>query len=134
MSVSQLHHSLIRAISADDGQVFGTGCNTDGQLGLGPDILNDVSELTKMELPREVVDDGGVAEIRAGADTSALITRGGSLWTWGNSVRHASRAFVSCNSCARDRRSTRKGSTAAGLIKFSGPRPSMTRSYLLVDG
>ncbi|KAL8286415.1 hypothetical protein RQP46_004432 [Phenoliferia psychrophenolica] len=69
---------------SEDGHVYGTGCNTDGQLGLGPDVLTDVYELSRLTLPTEVVADG-VAAIRAGADTSALLTKSGALWTWGNS-------------------------------------------------
>ncbi|KAM0755142.1 RCC1/BLIP-II [Meredithblackwellia eburnea MCA 4105] len=66
------------------GELYGTGCNTDGQLGLGPSYLKDVYRLTKVPLPKEVVEEG-VTQIRAGADTSALLTTAGNLWTWGNS-------------------------------------------------
>lgn len=66
--------------------MWGTGCNTDGQLGLGPSVLDDVHEFTRLELPSEVQAQGGVVELRAGADTSALITATGTVWTWGNSV------------------------------------------------
>jgi alpha-tubulin suppressor-like RCC1 family protein len=71
----------------EDGQIWGSGCNTDGQLGLGDGQLNDVYQLTRMELPHEVIKQGGVRRIRSGADTSVLITESGQLWTWGNSVR-----------------------------------------------
>lgn len=72
---------------AEAGEIFGTGCNTDGQLGLGDGVLEDVYQLTQLQLPMEIASEGGVACIRAGADTSALITASGKLWTWGNSVR-----------------------------------------------
>ncbi|GAA5867271.1 hypothetical protein JCM3774_002395 [Rhodotorula dairenensis] len=69
----------------DAGDVYGTGCNTDGQLGLG-DATRDIPGFTKIDLPREVVNqEGGVARISAGADTSALVTVSGRVWTWGNS-------------------------------------------------
>ena len=41
---------------------------------------------TKSALPTEVMQEGGVARISAGADTSALVTESGRVWTWGNSV------------------------------------------------
>ncbi|GAA5830750.1 hypothetical protein JCM11251_001062 [Rhodosporidiobolus azoricus] len=70
----------------EDGQIYGTGCNTDGQLGLGPSELNDVFSLTRLPLPQHIHDhEGGVASISAGADTSALITVSGKVFSWGNS-------------------------------------------------
>lgn len=85
---------LICGHRAEEGDIFGTGCNTDGQLGLGAECLNDVYEIErKVVLPEKVVEEGGVSFIRAGADTSALITGEGNLWTWGNSV---SRVSFSC--------------------------------------
>ena len=71
----------------ESGDVYGTGCNTDGQIGLG-DASGDVVGFTKIALPSEIVQEGGVARICAGADTSALVTESGRVWTWGNSVRH----------------------------------------------
>ncbi|GAA5921507.1 hypothetical protein JCM3775_003080 [Rhodotorula graminis] len=71
-------------VLTEDGQVWGTGCNTDGQLGLGS-ASSDVFELTRVPLPHEVEQQGGVARISAGADTSALVTKSGTLWVWGNS-------------------------------------------------
>lgn len=63
------------------------GANTDGQLGLGEAKLSDRYEFTKVTLPAEINElQGGVARIRAGADTSGLITKAGRVWTWGNSV------------------------------------------------
>lgn len=90
MLLPTLTHRLARA---DDGQVWGTGCNTDGQLGLGS-ASSDVFELTRVPLPREVEQQGGVERISAGADTSALVTKSGTLWVWGNSVRRS--PFLSC--------------------------------------
>ncbi|KAK4702873.1 hypothetical protein P7C70_g3350, partial [Phenoliferia sp. Uapishka_3] len=69
---------------SEGGEIYGTGCNTDGQLGLGEEVVKDVYEITRMPLPDQVVHEG-VARIRAGADTSALITYSGDLYTWGNS-------------------------------------------------
>lgn len=71
----------------ESGDVYGTGCNTDGQIGLG-DASGDICGFTQIDLPSEVVQEGGVARISAGADTSALVTESGRVWTWGNSVRH----------------------------------------------
>lgn len=96
-----LLHWLIASL-ADSGEVYGTGCNTDGQLGLGSEVVTDVYELRKMELPREIAAEGGIAKLRAGADTSALVTASGKVWTWGNSVRpfllFPARLFSSCSS------------------------------------
>ncbi|KPV76559.1 uncharacterized protein RHOBADRAFT_52550 [Rhodotorula graminis WP1] len=71
-------------VLTEDGQVWGTGCNTDGQLGLGS-ASSDVFELTRVPLPLAVEQQGGVERISAGADTSALVTKSGTLWVWGNS-------------------------------------------------
>ena len=56
--------------------------NTDGQLGLGH--TKDVCHFTKVRLPEAVVSQG-LAAIRAGGDTSALVTEHGAVWSWGNS-------------------------------------------------
>ncbi|SCZ93223.1 BZ3500_MvSof-1268-A1-R1_Chr6-2g08539 [Microbotryum saponariae] len=72
-------------ILSENGALYGSGCNTDGQLGLGEACLVDIYQLTPMPIPDEVLAQGGIATIRAGADTSALITKEGRLWTWGNS-------------------------------------------------
>lgn len=73
------------ALALDDaGHVFATGANPDGQLGLGD--RNDRDAFILLDLTSEVRDDG-VRSIRAGADTSALITQSGRLFTFGNSVR-----------------------------------------------
>ncbi|KAM0788346.1 hypothetical protein ACM66B_001487 [Microbotryomycetes sp. NB124-2] len=71
-------------VLSEPGEVWGTGCNTDGQLGLGPDYTQDASSLTRVRLPQDVIG-SKVARIFAGADTSALITEDGDLFTWGNS-------------------------------------------------
>lgn len=72
------------------------GANTDGQLGLGEGSLKDTYEFTKVTLPGEIDElQGGVARIRAGADTSGLITKAGKVWTWGNSAS-CSRHFPLC--------------------------------------
>ncbi|GAA6000427.1 hypothetical protein JCM10207_008007 [Rhodosporidiobolus poonsookiae] len=78
-------------VLTEDGDIYGTGCNTDGQLGLGAsaspdDGLSDVYELTKIPLPSHIrTHEGGVKRISAGADTSALVTESGKVWSWGNS-------------------------------------------------
>ena len=75
----------------ESNEIYATGANTDGQLAIMPDSKDasaaDVYSFTKIVLPTEVVQDG-IASIRAGADTSTLITRSGKLWSWGNSVSH----------------------------------------------
>lgn len=72
-------------LSAEQGELYGTGVNTDGQLGAGDAV--DRRVLSKLELPDAVMQGGGgVASVHAGADTSAIITRTGELWTFGNSV------------------------------------------------
>lgn len=84
-------HALFLTESND---IYGTGANTDGQLAMTPASDDasaaDVYRWTKIALPKEIVEDG-IAAIRAGADTSALITRSGKLWSWGNSVSPPSR-------------------------------------------
>lgn len=59
------------------------GCSTDGQCGI--DELDDVWNITRLNLPQDVTKEE-IASIHAGGDTSALITKTGRLWTWGNSV------------------------------------------------
>lgn len=81
-------------MNAENGEIWGAGCNTDGQLGLGDGELSDVYQMTKMELPHEVIKQGGPRHIQAGADTSALITESGQIWTWGNSVSQRVRDHV----------------------------------------
>ncbi|GAA5998340.1 RCC1 domain-containing protein [Rhodotorula paludigena] len=71
-------------VLTESGDIFGTGCNTDGQLGLGS-ASSDIYQLTRVPLPREIAKSGGVESISAGADTSALVTREGTVWVWGNS-------------------------------------------------
>lgn len=70
---------LLLTGSPDDSTVAGTGVNTDGQLGTGDDV--DRMKLESISLP-----DTAVKAIRAGADTSAIVTESGQLWTFGNSV------------------------------------------------
>ncbi|GAA6027647.1 hypothetical protein JCM8097_007963 [Rhodosporidiobolus ruineniae] len=86
-------------VLTEDGSIYGTGCNTDGQLGLGSspsssssssgneaEGLHDIFQLTRLPLPAHIqAHEGGVKSISAGADTSALVTESGSVWTWGNS-------------------------------------------------
>ncbi|GAA5885643.1 hypothetical protein JCM6882_007509 [Rhodosporidiobolus microsporus] len=78
-------------VLTENGEIFGTGCNTDGQLGLGSSSddaegLNDIFALTKLPLPAHIyTHEGGVASISAGADTSALVTVSGKVYSWGNS-------------------------------------------------
>lgn len=76
---------LIEFFFLDKGEIYGSGCNTDGQLGLGSSNVNDVYSMTKIPLPIQIELEGGVSLIRSGADTSALLTKAGNLWTWGNS-------------------------------------------------
>lgn len=82
---------------AEDGQLWGSGCNTDGQLGLGAGALEDMHQFTQVELPEQIGREGGVAELRAGADTSAVVTKAGTVWSWGNSVRTAHNPIRSLN-------------------------------------
>ena len=74
--------------SIESGDIFGSGCNTDGQLGLGH--ANDVHSLTRLRVPDsfEVENrEGGIDKVVAGGDSSGFITKSGKLFTWGNSVR-----------------------------------------------
>ena len=66
-----------------DGSLLSTGANPDGQLGIGSDDPCHTFTLVRIALS---VPEQGIGKIRAGADTSALITNDGTLWTWGNSV------------------------------------------------
>lgn len=68
----------------ENGDLYGTGCNTDGQLSISPPL--DLYSLTKIDLPKEIKQkEGGIWKIIAGGDTSGLITKSGKLYTWGNS-------------------------------------------------
>ncbi|GAA6063558.1 hypothetical protein JCM10212_004489, partial [Sporobolomyces blumeae] len=70
------------------GTLYGSGCNTDSQLAIARSLVStpDVYALTPIPLPVEITDqEGGVELVRAGADTSALVTKSGKLYTWGNS-------------------------------------------------
>lgn len=90
---------------SDQNEIYGTGCNTDSQLGLGPtssSLSKDVYSFLPTLLP-EIVKERGIEWIRAGADTSALLDKEGDLWTWGNSVSPALvprpkevQIFISC--------------------------------------
>lgn len=97
--------------------MYGTGCNTDGQIGLG-DASGDVCGFTQIALPSEVVQEGGVARISAGADTSALVTASGRVWTWGNSVSNSGPATSEKMFCG----------SADHFHDCAGIRPSATRS------
>ncbi|GAA5936202.1 RCC1 domain-containing protein [Sporobolomyces koalae] len=73
-------------VLTESGDIYGTGCNTDGQLGLGPESISDIYTLTQIPLSSEITErEGGVAKIFAGGDTSGLITHSGKVYTWGNS-------------------------------------------------
>lgn len=115
----------------ENGQVFGTGCNTDGQLGLAS-ASSDIYQLTRLPLPREIDKEGGVERISAGADTSAFITKSGKVWTFGNSVRPLSYSSLA-TICAHHlyRRSTARPCTARRSTKLSrlsqSIRPSSPR-------
>ncbi|GAA5906171.1 uncharacterized protein JCM6883_005465 [Sporobolomyces salmoneus] len=71
-------------VLTESGDLFGSGCNTDGQLGLSHS--RDVYSLTHIPLPPFVKEkEGGIEKIVAGGDTSGFITKSGKLYTWGNS-------------------------------------------------
>lgn len=92
----------------ESGEVYGTGCNTDGQIGLG-DAATDVMGFTRIELPPEIAKEGGVARISAGADTSALVTASGRVWSWGNSVRQTTSPSILLRAdCENSRRNMRR--------------------------
>ena len=67
-----------------DGKLFGTGVNTDGQLGMSDDV--DRLTFSEISIPTQLIEDG-IASVHAGADTSAFISNEGDLWTFGNSVK-----------------------------------------------
>ncbi|BGP54430.1 hypothetical protein JCM8202v2_002009 [Rhodotorula sphaerocarpa] len=48
----------------ESGEVYGTGCNTDGQIGLG-DAATDVMGFTRIGLPPEIAKEGGVEYAQA---------------------------------------------------------------------
>ncbi|GAA6009389.1 hypothetical protein JCM11491_004303 [Sporobolomyces phaffii] len=71
-------------VLTESGDVFATGCNTDGQLGLG--TSDDAYAFTRVPIPDWIRDrEGGVLRVVAGADTTGVITHSGKLFTWGNS-------------------------------------------------
>ena len=57
--------------------------NTDGQLGTGDEADRHV--FSEVSVPAQLKEDG-IASIHAGADTSAIISNEGDIWTFGNSV------------------------------------------------
>ena len=75
---------------SEDSQIYGTGVNTDCQLGLSLSAEEfdhlDRHQFTRIPLPTELQAED-IASIAAGADTSAVLTTSGKVYTWGNSVR-----------------------------------------------
>lgn len=118
----------------ETGEIYGTGCNTDGQIGLGA-AEADVFGFTKVDLPAEIAQEGGVARISAGADTSALVTASGRVWTWGNSVRTLGpgRCYTPANSTDAVHRSTARRCTPARSTRSCGRSKSTTPSCHRVD-
>lgn len=74
---------LFLPFSSEQGHLYGTGVNTDGQLGTNDD--DDRHSFTRIPLPEQLEEDG-IASLHAGADSSAVISKEGDLWTFGNSV------------------------------------------------
>lgn len=74
---------LFVAAFSEQGLVFGTGVNTDGQLGTGDDLDRHI--LSPVRLSDEIYGEG-VTNIGCGADTSSILTSKGRLYTFGNSV------------------------------------------------
>lgn len=71
-------------LCVEAGHLYGTGCNTDGQLSLSS--TSDHYSLTRIPLsPLLTTQEGGILKILSGGDTSGLITKSGKLYTWGNS-------------------------------------------------
>ncbi|CAD6565465.1 MAG: hypothetical protein CYPHOPRED_005640 [Cyphobasidiales sp. Tagirdzhanova-0007] len=81
-SVQQLATGFEHALILSDGKLFGTGVNTDGQLGMSDDV--DRLTFSEISIPTQLIEDG-IASVHAGADTSAFISNEGDLWTFGNS-------------------------------------------------
>ncbi|GAA5887220.1 hypothetical protein JCM16303_007381 [Sporobolomyces ruberrimus] len=73
-------------VLTEAGHLYGTGCNTDGQLSLSSSNTSDHYSLTRIPLsPLLTTQEGGILKILSGGDTSGLITKSGKLYTWGNS-------------------------------------------------
>lgn len=73
-------------LCVEAGHLYGTGCNTDGQLSLSSSNTSDHYSLTRIPLsPLLTTQEGGILKILSGGDTSGLITKSGKLYTWGNS-------------------------------------------------
>lgn len=95
LSESPLSQKVINiCLYLDDGLLLATGINTDGQLGTGEDsdspVFRPVASMAASGA-------GTIASIAAAADTTAVMTDKGDIWTFGNSV---SPYFVKCrNRC-----------------------------------
>lgn len=83
VSVSQIRSGYEHAVAlSEDGKVWSSGIGTDGQLGRGDDL--DQHAFSQLSLPSQLAEEG-VAAVEAGADTSAILSGQGNLWTFGNS-------------------------------------------------
>lgn len=82
-SIQQMISGYEHTLALDsEGRLYACGINTDGQCGTGSD--EDQYTFNKIEVPKQVQEEG-IRCVRAGADTSAIITDAGGLWTFGNS-------------------------------------------------
>ena len=83
-SVKEIRAGFEHAVAlSEDGEVWASGIGTDGQLGCGDDF--DRHAFSRLSLPSQLAEEG-VAAVEAGADTSAILSSQGNLWTFGNSV------------------------------------------------
>ncbi|CAH1202544.1 hypothetical protein PAECIP111893_01827 [Paenibacillus plantiphilus] len=64
----------------DDGTLWGWGDNLSGQLGLGPERMND----TQRKLPVLVEGIQEVEEVSAGLEHTISLKQDGTVWAWGN--------------------------------------------------
>ena len=127
-SVQEIRAGYEHAIAlSEDGKVWASGIGTDGQLGRGDDL--DQHAFSRLSLPSQLAEEG-VAAVEAGADTSAILSSEGNLWTFGNSVGLAAfRQYTIRADPDHMSRSTLRPSKATRLTGYSSLRLSTPRLW-----
>lgn len=121
VSVRQISSGYEHALAlSEGGKVLASGIGTDGQLGAGND--SDQHAFAQLSLPAQLAEEG-VAAVEAGADTSAILSGQGNVWTFGNSVGLAAfRSICDTSSSFLVTRSMLKPSKVARLTGYCSLR------------
>ena len=97
-----------------DGNLYGTGLNTSGQLADGT-IVNKTS-FTKMTLPSTVTTDNQVKYVKAGKEITSVMLEDGTVWTVGNNVNGTLGNGTNENSSAFVQAKTKEANLENSLI------------------